>query len=174
VVKHETTCRTVLRCGMAAATLIAGAQMSGVASAQIKPAMVRSVDEPARVPYGGTVAFSCPFGNDCTVEYPVVAAGKRVRITDVTIAIPAQSTATHFLAVHRNGASFATMLSVFPMAPISAAFYGQMVSTTQSLNVYFEAGDKPVVELFVTAGSGGINASQARVTLTGYVVDTAP
>jgi len=144
------------------------------ADAQIKPAMVRSVDEPARVPYGGTLALSCPFGNDCTAEFPVVPAGKRVRITDLSLAVPAQSTATHYVAIHRNGASFNTMLALFPTTFLSAAFYGSMVATSQSVNLYYEAGDKPVVEFFVTAGTGGINASQARVTLVGYVVDVAP
>jgi hypothetical protein len=156
------------------ALCIAGALVAVPAVAQIKPAMVRSVDEPARVPYGGTMAFSCPFGNDCTASYPAVPAGKRVRITDLSLAFSASSSAAHFVLVHRNGGTFNTMLAGFQVVPISGAFYGNLVATTQSLNLIFEAGDTPVVEIGVAAGTGGINASQARVTLTGYIVDAAP
>jgi hypothetical protein len=156
------------------AACIFAALNAAPAMGQIKPAMVRSVDEPARVPYGGTIAFGCPFGNDCTASFPVVPAGKRVHLTSVSLAMPAQSGAVHFLAVERNAATFAGMLAVFPVAPISGAFYGSLLATTQPLDLNFEAGETPIVELGVVAGSGGINAGAARVTLVGYIVDLTP
>jgi hypothetical protein len=157
----------------ACALCVVGAIGAVPALAQIKPAMVRSVDEPARVPYGGTVAMTCPFTNLCNAVFPVVAAGKRVRVTEVSLAFGASASATHLVAVHRTSNDF-TPVAMFQAVPFTAAYYGLMVATTQPLDIVFEAGETPTVEVGVSAGAGGINASAARATLTGYVVDVAP
>jgi hypothetical protein len=157
----------------ACALCIVGALGAAPAIAQIKPAMVRSVDEPARVPYGGTIAMTCPFGNLCNAVFPAIPAGKRVRVTEVSLAFGASASATHLIAVHRTSNDF-TPVAMFQAVPFAAAYYGLMVATTQPLDVVFEAGETPTIEIGVAAGAGGINASAARATLTGYIVDVAP
>ena len=69
--------------------LVAGSVLLALAAgvttvdAQTRPAMVRSVDEPARVPYFQVVAPICPFTNQCISTFPAVPAGKRLRVLAV-------------------------------------------------------------------------------------------
>lgn len=158
-----------------AVVLLACLAAAAGAQAQTRPALVRSVDEPARVPYGGTLTPSCPFNNQCMAEYPVVPAGKRLRVSAVAAYLRSNtSTGSHLLALHRNDASGANILSLFTMPPLAAAYYGSVASTTQQVDFIFEAGERPVIEVGLGAGLGGITASNVRLTLTGYLVDTTP
>lgn len=144
------------------------------AQAQTRPALVRSVDEPARVPYGGTMTPSCPFSNQCSAAYPTVPAGKRLRVTAIAAHVRSNtSSGSHLLALHRNSVN-ASALYLTLMPPMAAAYYGPVASTSQPLDMIFEAGETPVVELGLAAGQGGISASNAALTLTGYLVDVAP
>jgi hypothetical protein len=43
-----------------------------VSAQTVRPAMVRSVDEPARVPYQITAAPTCPFQHECFISGPTV------------------------------------------------------------------------------------------------------
>jgi hypothetical protein len=161
-----------------AAMLLAGLTClgaAGAAQAQTRPALVRSVDEPARVPYGGTVTPTCPFGNQCVAEFPVVPAGKRLRVTAIAAVVRSNtSTVPHLLALHRNDSFGANIISMVTMPPFGAAYYGSVASTSQAVDVMIEAGDKPVLEVGLAAGAGGITGGSTRLTLTGYLVDVAP
>lgn len=75
------------------------ALLSTSATAQTRPALVRSVDEPARVPYSHDIRPTCPFLNQCMAEFPVVPAGKRLRLTNVRLMMLGTN-AAGFLGVH--------------------------------------------------------------------------
>lgn len=154
---------------------VAGVSAAGLAQAQTRPALVRSVDEPARVPYGGTMTPSCTFSNQCTVTYPAVPAGKRLRVTAIAAFVRSNtSTGSHLLALHRNDVSGANAMYLVMMPPLPAAYYGYVASTSQAVDVIYEAGEVPILEIGLAAGFGGITATSTRLTLTGYLVDVAP
>ncbi len=167
-----------LRTLQKAAVLVAGVAclvVTGAAHAQTRPALVRSVDEPARVPYGGTITPTCPFANVCVAEFQPVPAGKRLRVTAIAAFIRSNTASQpHLFAIHRNDTSGAGLISLSLLPPQQAAYYGTVASANQAVDLIFEAGERPILEIGVAAGSGGINGSAARLTLTGYLVDVAP
>lgn len=154
---------------------LASLSAATLAQAQTRPALVRSVDEPARVPYGGTVVPACAFANQCLATYPTVPAGKRLRVTEIAAFVRSStSSGSHLFALHRNEANGVNGVYLVMMPPMNAAYYGPVASTTQAVDVIFEAGEVPILELGLGAGLGGITASSTRLTLTGYLVDVAP
>ena len=161
--------------GRAMAVLVVGvvaALSSTAATAQTRPALVRSVDEPARVPYSYDVRPTCPFTNQCVAEFPVVPAGKRLRLTSVRLAMRGTSVAG-FFAVHVDAAL--TPLMAFRVSPFDGAYYGNLTSGNFPVDLIFNAGQKPVLEMGVPAFSGGINDNLAnRFGVTGYLVDVLP
>lgn len=168
-------CPTGALAGRALAVLVVGlvAALSSVeATAQTRPALVRSVDEPARVPYSHDIRPTCPFGNQCVAEFPVVPAGKRLRLTSVRLAMRFTNVAG-FFAVHVDAAL--SPLIAFPVSPFNGAFYGNLTSGNFPVDLIFNAGQKPVLEMGVPAGAGGINDNSAnRFGVTGYLVDVLP
>jgi len=139
------------------------------ASAQIRPAMVRNVDEPARVPYFVSAAPTCGFLNECALAGPAVPAGKRLRVTRLEGILVGQTTSIFFaLSEHDTNHP----LLMFPAAPINGAFWGSVVSFNQEIDFYFEAGQIPVIEV------GNTNTipvdPRNRLTIVGYLVDILP
>jgi hypothetical protein len=153
--------------GLTAAMIIFAAP--NTANAQIKPAMVRNVDEPARVPYLVSAQATCPFVNECTLSGSTVPAGKRLRVTRLA-GVLINQTASIFFALHLNDSVHP--LVMFPAAPINGAFWGYVVSFNQEIDFYFEAGQTPILEI----GTGGIISldSRNRLTIVGYLVDVLP
>lgn len=159
------------------ATLAVGlvAALSATAvSAQTRPALVRSVDEPARVPYSHFLTPTCPFANVCIAEFPVVPAGKRLRVTQFSVLSIGVTSTTGIVVVNRN-AAFSPLL-VFPAERVNTAYYGSTsLVGTFAVDLIFEAGERPVLELGVPASAGGIPANPAnRHGVTGYLVDVLP
>jgi len=136
---------------------------------QVRPAMVRSVDEPARVPYQIQAAPTCPFVNECFVTGTVVPAGKRLRVTRVLGTLLFQSTSI-FAAIGLN--SDLNPIVMFPESAINGAFFGSVVSFNETVDLYFEAGQTP----FLTVGNAASIStdSRNRLTIVGYIVDVAP
>lgn len=143
-------------------------------SAQTRPALVRSVDEPARVPYAHFLTPTCPFGNVCIAEFPVVPAGKRLRVTQFSVVSLGVTSTTGIVVVNRN-ASLSPLL-MFPVVRTNTAYYSPTsIVGTFVVDMIFEAGDRPVLELGVPAGAGGIPANAAnKYGVTGYLVDVLP
>lgn len=139
------------------------------ASAQIRPAMVRNVDEPARVPYFASGQPGCPFLNECDLIGPIVPAGKRLRVTRLEGILIGQSTSIHFtLALNDTGHP----VLMFPAEPMSGAFFGSVVSFNQEVDFYFQAGQTPVIE--VGNASSIVVDVRNRLTIVGYLVDVLP
>ena len=161
---------------LAIATVLLAAGTIGVlttteAMAEIRPALVRSVDEPARVPYAYSQAPICTFLNQCTVTFPSVPVGKRLRVTNVNVTMLGTG-ANGFVAINKVGTG---PIVAFPVAPFNGAYYGNLISINEHVDLIFEAGETLNVEIGVPAGSGGVNADpRNRFGVTGYLVDVTP
>lgn len=154
--------------------LVAGFVHVPSADAQTRPALVRSVDEPARVPYYHSLAPTCPFLNQCVATFPAVPAGKRLRVTFVG-AVFIGTDDPGYMALHVDNDGVGNMRVAFPVTPFGAAFYGTMVSLNQQVDVFFEAGQAPFLDFGIGAGLGGIAANgRNRFTISGYLVDVLP
>ncbi len=141
------------------------------AHAQIKPAMVRSVDEPARVPYTTQMQPTCPFTNQCVATFPTVPVGKRLRVTTV-YATFFSANFSGILVVHVGASK--EIAAIFPVPPLAAAYYGSVGSTTQSVDLVYEAGEAPMLEYGTSAANTIFADSRHRLGLSGYLVDVAP
>jgi hypothetical protein len=151
---------------------VVAAMLPTMALAQTRPALVRSVDEPARVPYAYSLLPTCPFSNVCEAAFPTVPAGKRLRVTEVRLMFRFTND-PGFLAVNLDARG--SVLVAFPVAPFSGHYYGNLVSGAFPVDMIFEAGQRPVLEFGVNAFSGGINVNSAnRFAVTGYLVDVTP
>jgi hypothetical protein len=123
------------------------------------------------VPYSYDIRPTCPFGNQCIAEYPVVPAGKRLRVTSVRLLM--RTNVAGFFAVHVDAA--VSPLLAFRVSPFDGAYYGNFISGNFPVDLIFNAGQKPVLEMGVPAGAGGINDNLAnRFGVTGYLVDVLP
>jgi hypothetical protein len=142
---------------------------SAAATAQVRPALVRSVDEPARVPYAYDLAPTCFFVNSCEADFPAVPAGKRLRITSVRLMFTGTNAASVF-AVRRADTVFPTV--AFPVAPFSGAYFGNLLSGSFDVDLIYEAGQQPALEL--GNASAISNSAANRLGMTGYLVDVAP
>ena len=159
--------RAALRCLPAAAALA----IATAAQAQVRPALVRSVDEPARVPYTQRMAPTCSFTNQCTASFPVVPAGKRLRITSVQ-AIFYNANFNAFLAVHTGPAQ--QIAVAFTVNPISGYFYGNLLTTQQVVDLTYEAGETPMLEVGCSVANTFTADSRNLMGVSGYIVDTTP
>jgi hypothetical protein len=156
------------------ATVVVLATLAGVLPAregfaQARAALVRSVDEPARVPYFHTLTATCPFLNQCLGQFPAVPAGKRLRLTRIS-GFFRFSNINAFVTLGIQGAS--SPMFAFPLTPFSGAYYGALLSFNEEVDVYLEAGQSPVLEV----GSGSTFATFLPnvLTLSGYLVDLVP
>src|SRR5271165_2040532 len=131
-------------------------------AAQVKAALVRSVDEPARVPYFISAQPNCPFTNECEITGPVVPSGMRVRITRLEGTFIASTTNT-FAALGLNDDNHPVVM--FPVTPFSGAFFGDVESFSQEVDFNFEAGETPI--LFVGSTSTFLTDSRNRLTIVG-------
>ena len=144
------------------------------ATAQLRAALVRSVDEPARVPYEFEVLPSKPFGNVYYADFPAVPAGKRLKVTRISGFVwnVDSSNTGAFVALNDPGSSFARV--AFPLSHPVFAYYGTGYSFNQEVDFIYEAGQSPRVEMGVNAGSGGLptpNTASTRIRVHGYLVD---
>lgn len=160
---------TLKRVAIAVAWLIVGF-LPLTSSAQVKPAMVRSVDEPARVPYFVLQAPSCPYLNACYVSGPTVPAGKRVRVTRIEGFLRSQPDS---IIVYLSLNSDSAPLRMFQAFPFAQAFFGGSgISFNEAVDFYFDAGQTPylVVGNTTTVSTNSSN----RLTIAGYMVDVLP
>jgi hypothetical protein len=146
-----------------------GIFVTGEAFSQVRPAMVRSVDEPARVPYFVSAVPTCSYLNECYVTGSTVPAGKRVRVTRLEGILLSQTTSIFFALMENNTS---TPVLMFPAQPMSGAFFGTLVSFNQEVDFYFEAGQTPFI---VVGNTSSISTdSRNRLTIAGYIVDLLP
>jgi hypothetical protein len=146
--------------------------------AQAHPALVRSVDEPGRVPYQYAIELSsndsrCG-GNpahNCFVVFPAVPAGKRLVIQHVS--------ATQFVDAGFDAAATVQSGSSGLHLEIPPGGYQLLGGTaknfifSQAVHGYVEAGDAPSMSIY-TLGPGVNNSLNRYYFISGYLVNVLP
>lgn len=147
--------------------------MQSDATAQIRAALVRDVDEPARIPYEFSIVPARPFSNVYYADFPAVPAGKRLKLTRVSgwvTSVSSQNTGA-FVSVNDPGGD--PRIS-YPIGFSSNAYWGFVYSFQIEVDYVFEAGQTPRVEMGVNAFTGGLPApgpQVAKFRAHGYLVD---
>jgi hypothetical protein len=134
-------------------------------------ALVRNVDEPARVPYFVSEQPTCPFTNECEISGPVVPAGMRARITRLEGTFIG-STADAVVALGLNDDSHPVLM--FPVTPFGGAFYGDVESFSQEVDFDFEAGQTPVLVVGCAYPNTIPVDTRNTLTIVGYEVSLTP
>jgi hypothetical protein len=109
---------------------------------------------------------TCDATNRCSVKFPAVPTGKRLRVTRIHGALYFSNDEA-FVALdldNLNGQVF-----VVPVHPFAAAYLGATLSFNESTDVVFTAGQTPIVEM----GTGGrfFTSSFNRLGITGDLQD---
>lgn len=163
--------KSLIRAALRAIPVVAALATSTTVQAQVRPALVRSVDEPARVPYTQRMVPTCSFTNQCTATFPVVPAGKRLRITSVQVMM-FNDNFPAFLGVHPG--SGLPLAVVFTLNPMPGYFYGNLLSTSQAVDLIYEAGESPLLEIGCSVANTFSADSRNSMGVSGYLVDTTP
>jgi len=170
------------RCSLALSVAVLAAASSTIlapttASAQVRAALVRNVDEPGRVPFAQDVVGTCNAVN-CFFTFATVPAGKRLVIEQIEGLARSLSTTAVF-----SDAELVTSSSVTATSGVRHNFHMSLLSPAGSSNVfngwyfnsptkaYVEAGSSPSVTMHQSTAGG---TAFSQVTITGYLVDTTP
>jgi hypothetical protein len=150
---------------------------AGEALAQVRPAYVKNVDEPGRVPYQQMVEFSiaaptCPVTSFCIVSFNAVPAGKRLVVEHLSMLIGvAGGGQPNLLAFgdqfSTNTGNVAIVPPRFtPGVPVSGVVFW---SLNEPVRVYYEAGQVPKVKVNASTNFGFV----ANASLHGYLIDAS-
>jgi hypothetical protein len=142
---------------------------SDQASAQIRPAYTKNVDEPGRTPYQTSNIFSpssCSFNSVlyfCPLPLPTVPAGKRLIIEHVSIFVALNAGVPDSLRLQNSFNN-----NIFWVQP---TFTQRALTPThffldRQVLAYYEPGDTPKLLL---AATGSLAAAEA--TVHGYLID---
>ena len=123
--------------------------------------------------YGHTIGTTCPFLNLCTATFPAVPAGKRLEVKFIAAWVrTGDPTSTGIGSLHADNVTATTVRLLFPISAFAAAYYQAAFVFNEQVNVVFEAGEAPVLELG-TSGSL-IDSPFNKMTVTGVLVDGTP
>jgi hypothetical protein len=149
--------------------------------AQIRAALIASIDEPGRAPYESLATFfaSSPVcavaggGTGCNLDFPSVPAGKRLVLTNITGVIFVTSPGlVRDLQLGSTTVAFRGLIPSALIGPILAPLGGtdNMVGVSASVKHFFDAGDHPRL-LVTTEPTQLSNLDISEITLSGYLVD---
>ena len=146
--------------------------MQSDATAQIRAALVRDVDEPARIPYEFSITPSRPFQNVYYADFPAVPAGKRLKLTRISAWIANANTSNTGAFVAVNDPAGDPRLG-YAIGISNHAYWGNVYSFQIETDYVFEAGQSPRVEMGVNAFSGGLPTPGqfTKIRAHGYLVD---
>lgn len=165
----------VLAAVLAAAGLLLAVTPT-TAVAQTRPALVKNVDEPGRMPYQAMVEFNgggeptCPIPGFCIVSFPDVPAGKRLVVERLTVLVGVTGAGqpnyvTFGDGFVSNGGNIAIVMPNF--APSIEVMGVTFWALSEVVRVYYGPGTTPKVKLGATANFGFV----ANVSLHGYLID---
>lgn len=153
-----------------------GLLASAAASAQVRPAYIKNVDERGRAPFEMYVEFSrdgCSF--NCTnflafesvylFDAPAVPAGKRLVVEQVTGRLPNNSTANVSVALQSERVVSLQFVKWAYFGPFQTQF--SMVAFRSDAFATYGPGEQPHFNLVLPAG----NNFFGFVTLSGYLID---
>jgi hypothetical protein len=175
-------CRTLVVIMVGVTLSVLGLYGPDNANAQVRPAVVKNVDEAGRIPF--QFFLDARRGDpECGVNYcsfylPAVPANKRLVITNVAMTITLDSTAVvQRLRLFLYDASYNIVSqftvpynpNYYPADPISANNPRRYVVNEQLL-WFIEAGQRPLVDFHTTGGSLDTSWPNSFL-ITGYLVD---
>ena len=164
---------------------VMGTYLSGDAAAQARPAYTANVDDPARVPYQGSVRQWCFLADPaCDFTFPAVPAGKRLVVTHASGYFSSRETASSqfiFVSVRRGGNDDIFLPTSYqgcgPGSPVPCP--NSIFVFNQAVQEVYSAGETPVVRIatgdrgypLVGSVSNSPLPANNTVTLSGYLVD---
>jgi len=161
---HPLRFRTILLAALAVILI------AGMAAAQVRPAYVKNVDEPGRVPYQQMVGFSaytCDPAH-CIISFNAVPAGKRLVVEHVTMLVGINDGRPRLLAFGDNAVITRDNIAIvgggFTEVPGSHPFF----SMDRAVKVYYETGAIPKLKFFFL---GSLGDSLYNASLHGYLID---
>jgi hypothetical protein len=136
-----------------------------VTNTSANPVINRDVDSPGRSPYYQTVTCYSSNSNQCTAQFSVVPANKRLVVEYIASSVDTPTALTI--------AEFDAAGSIF--IPILHTLQGndpagnKIYVASQPMLYFFEAGQAPYYVM--NAQAGGFEFMSGSITLTGYLVD---
>ncbi len=154
-----------------------------VAMAQLRPAAVKNVDEPGRVPYSQFFSALPGLSTGCGLNFcdfypPAIPAGKRLVITDVFGTVSLQPGGTvHSLNLKVTDATYSVVKNLFEVPHNPAAYYDVALAWDlrryafhSKVTMFVEAGDRAAMHFWT--GGGNLNTDYpTTLTIVGYLVD---
>lgn len=135
-----------------------------VTNTPANPVNNQDVDSPGRSPYYQTVTCYSESTNQCSAQFPVVPANKRLVVQYIASSI---DTPTPLINVELvANASFISILHTLQGTDASGS---NIYIASQPMLYYFEAGQQPI--FVMNAKAGGFEFMSGSVTLTGYLVN---
>jgi hypothetical protein len=170
----HSTRRAVARIGLCSLlALFAIALPAGNAAlAQVRPAYVKNVDEPGRLPYQQMREFNpCP-GQFCQIAFNPVPAGKRLVVERLTMLLGVVNTgAPNFVTFGSgavtNGGNRAIVEPSFVRS--SAVASVNFWALDREVRVYYGPGEIPEVKVAATANFSFVG----NMSLHGYLIDAS-
>jgi hypothetical protein len=165
---------TIRSIALIAASLMAALVMAP-SFAQTRAALVKNVDEPGRTPYQAAVEFNpgtgCASSSCNFISFPVVPAGKRLVVEQVTIlaavATTGQPTVLAFghssFSVNASNRAIVTGWVNTGFSSGGANFW----AVDRPVRVFFEAGETPQIKMYASASFSFVG----NATLHGYLID---
>jgi hypothetical protein len=141
------------------------------------PAIGSSIDEPGRVPYVSSVldlGNTCGLGFECDFNFPVVPAGHRLVIQEISGFIQFNYNPGVFVQVFLSASGASSSQGQFLVNSLTfgnASFGGSIASFTQPFHAYFDPGQTPVVSVQARNATFPNDNSTEVATLKGYLID---
>ncbi|MGH9720612.1 MAG: hypothetical protein ACRD8O_10395 [Bryobacteraceae bacterium] len=145
-----------------------------IAQTTLKAVLTKNVDEPGRVPYKQYSAVTCAFANVCNFQAGAVPDNKRLVVTQIYGFWPNLPNTSPLLATFGWGLNQFGLVSnpILSVAALvgSAGGYARLSSFSVPVSLTFEAGQQPTVVVTSDQPLNG-NPGEARITMSGYLVD---
>lgn len=145
------------------------------AIAQLRATIVRSVDEPARIPYEHVATPNRTVTNVYQIVFPAVPAGRRLKLTRITGLIRQVDSANLGAFLSINDPITNQPRIAFPLNHFVMAYYGRVYSFDIETDLIYEAGQSPRLEMGVSALTGGLPLPSVdgwqTVRAHGYLID---
>lgn len=147
--------------------------IAGTATAQVRPAYIKNVDEPGRLPYQQMVSFSEGAPDTCNpllcvISFNAVPAGKRLVVEHVTMLAYIRDGQPHFLAFGDTTVTNANNIAIVGGGFTDTGHSSRYFSLDRAVKVYYEAGAIPKLKLLY---SGVLGSTRSNASLHGYLID---
>lgn len=170
--QHLHTLRAVARVGLCTllAVFAVALPMGNPALAQVRPAYVKNVDEPGRLPYQQMREFNACAGQFCQIAFNPVPAGKRLVVERLTMLLGVVNTGAPNLVAFGTGATTnAGNRAIVEPSFVRSTVIGSVSfwALDREVRVYYGPGETPEVKVASTASFSFVG----NMSLHGYLID---